>query len=93
MLCAEEGLSFIENDMLGEYIEYGTGDPVTIIREYRKMIFLYSNGYNDEFDYYLSVHRMCSCRASFYARKGVLRRVRGFPIMDRLFLDDRIHSM
>lgn len=93
ILCAEEGLIFSENNMLGEYIEYGTGDPVTIIRDYRKMLFLYSNGYNDEVNYYVSVHRMCPCRASIYARKSVLRRVRGFPIMDRLFLDDRIHSM
>lgn len=93
ILCAEEGIPFSENNMLREYIEYGTGDPVTIIRECRKMIFLYSNGYNDEYNYYVSVHRMCSCRASHYARKCVLRRVRGFPIMDRLFIDDRIPIM
>ena len=93
ILCAEEGLPFTENEMIGEYIDYGTGDPVTIIREYRKMIFLYSNGYSDEIDYYINVHRMCSCRASVFAKRDVLRQTRGFPIMDRLFLDDRIPLM
>lgn len=93
ILCSEEGVPFTENEVLGEYIDYGTGDPVTIIREYRKLIFLYSNGYSDEIDYYMNFHRMCTCQASVYAKRDVLRQTRGFPIMDRLFLDDRIPLM
>ncbi len=92
ILFAEEGIPFTENEMVGQYIEYGTGDPVTIIREYRKLIFLYSNGYNDEVDYYMNFHRMCTCRASVFAKRGILLQTRGFPIMNRLFLDDRIPS-
>lgn len=93
ILCAEEGIPFIENHMIGEYIDYGVGDPVFITREYRKMIFLYSNGYDHEVDYYVHAHRISICLASVYAKRGILRETRGYPIMDRLFLDDRISCM
>lgn len=93
ILFAEEGIPFIENHMIGEYIDYGVGDPVFMIREFRKMIFLYSNGYDHEVDYYVNTHRMPICRASVYAKRGILRETGGYPIMDRLFLDDRISCM
>ena len=91
-VCAEDGV-FMDVDSFDEYIRFGVGDPVLLARECRKMAFLRSNGYDDYFDYFLNVHRMCVCRSSENAKRSTLIRCGGFPIMDRVFIDDRVSGM
>ena len=94
MVCAEEGISINTCfDLFDEYIRFGTGDPVLLARECRKMAFLRSQGYDEDFDYYMTVRRMCACRSSANARRTTLSRCRGFPIMNRLLIDHRISGL
>lgn len=93
IVCAEDGVCMDTDsfdDSFDEYIGYGVGDPVMIARECRKMSFLRSRGYDEDFDYFLNVHRMCICRSSENAKRTTLIRCRGYPIMNRVFTDDGI---
>ena len=73
-----------------EYIDYGVGDPVMIAREERKMDFLISNGWDEYFHVYFNVYRMCVHQATSYAKQRALANTDGFPIMNRLFVNDKI---
>ena len=90
ILCTEEGISSINMDNFDEYIEYGVGDPVMIARKNRKMEFLVSNGYDEYFHVYFNVYRICVNQASSLAKQRTLSNTRGFPIMKRLFVNDKI---
>ena len=81
IVCAEDGVP-LDFTLFDEYIRYGVGDPVMLAREYRKMCFLRSHGYDEIFDYFVNIHGMCVHRSAANAKRSTLLRCGGFPIMN-----------
>jgi len=91
ILCIEDFVE-INYEPFEEYIEYGEGDPVFIVRELRKMDVFFQHGLYEEIEYLNSIG-MSEDIVYSTARSFVIREMGGLPIMNRFFIDDRIPSL
>lgn len=91
ILCMEDYVE-INYNPFEEYIEHGVGDPVFMARELRKLDVFFQAGLYEEMNY---LHHIGVDDKDVYgmARRSILRRMGGLPIMKRFFIDDRIPSI